>query len=49
MVKELDPIQYEIFRHRLFNILEEGRITTIVIPPEKVAKVDKYLNVEILI
>jgi len=26
MVKELDPIQYEIFRHRLFNILEEGRI-----------------------
>ena len=27
----------------------ETRITTIVIPPEKVAKVDKYLNVEILI
>jgi N-methylhydantoinase B/oxoprolinase/acetone carboxylase alpha subunit len=26
MGKELDPIQYEIFRHRLFNILEEGRI-----------------------
>ena len=22
----LDPIRYEIFRHRLFNILEEGRI-----------------------
>ena len=26
MPKELDPIQFEIFRHRLFNILEEGRI-----------------------
>jgi N-methylhydantoinase B len=26
MRKELDPIQFEIFRHRLFNILEEGRI-----------------------
>jgi N-methylhydantoinase B len=26
MAEELDPIQYEIFRHRLFNILEEGRI-----------------------
>jgi N-methylhydantoinase B len=26
MKRELDPIQYEIFRHRLFNILEEGRI-----------------------
>ena len=23
---KLDPVQYEIFRHRLFNILEEGRI-----------------------
>ena len=22
---ELDPVKYEIFRHRLFNILEEGR------------------------
>jgi N-methylhydantoinase A len=29
--------------------LIETRITTIVIPPEKVAQVDKYLNVEILI
>jgi N-methylhydantoinase A len=27
----------------------ETRITTIVIPPEKIAKVDKYLNVEISI
>ena len=27
----------------------ETRITTIVIPPERVAKVDEYLNVEILI
>ena len=26
MGKELDPVQYEIFRHRLFNTLEEGRI-----------------------
>lgn len=26
MEKALDPVQYEIFRHRLFNILEEGRI-----------------------
>ncbi len=36
------------------NVIEgpsviETRITTIVIPPEKVAKVDRYLNVEILI
>ncbi len=23
---ELDPVKYEIFQHRLFNILEEGRI-----------------------
>jgi len=26
MKRELDPIKYEVFRHRLFNILEEGRI-----------------------
>ena len=25
-MKEVDPVQYEIYRHRLFNILEEGRI-----------------------
>jgi N-methylhydantoinase A len=34
------------------NVIEgpaviETRITTIIIPPEKVAKVDKYMNVEI--
>ncbi|MFC1938126.1 hydantoinase B/oxoprolinase family protein, partial [Chloroflexota bacterium] len=23
---EIDPVRYEVFRHRLFNILEEGRI-----------------------
>lgn len=26
MAEELDPIRYEIFRHRMFQILEEGRI-----------------------
>lgn len=26
MQVELDPVRYEIYRHRLFNILEEGRI-----------------------
>ncbi len=26
MPEQLDPVKYEIFRHRLFNILEEGRI-----------------------
>lgn len=26
MVEEIDPVKYEIFRHRLYNILEEGRI-----------------------
>ena len=31
MGKELDPVQYEIFRHRLFNILEEGRIAVSMI------------------
>ncbi|HLB11468.1 MAG TPA: hydantoinase B/oxoprolinase family protein, partial [Dehalococcoidia bacterium] len=27
MVETVDPIKYEIFRHRLFSILEEGRTT----------------------
>ncbi len=27
MYENLDPIKYEMFRHRLFNVLEEGRIT----------------------
>jgi N-methylhydantoinase A len=45
---------YDYERLRPGNVIEgpsviETRITTIVIPPEKVAKVDKYLNVEILI
>jgi len=26
MAFEIDPVRYEVFRHRLFNILEEGRI-----------------------
>jgi N-methylhydantoinase B len=26
MAYEIDPVRYEVFRHRLFNILEEGRI-----------------------
>lgn len=26
MEQEIDPVKYEIFRHRLFHILEEGRI-----------------------
>ena len=26
MAIQLDPIKYEVFRHRLFNVLEEGRI-----------------------
>ncbi|MBI4332648.1 MAG: hydantoinase B/oxoprolinase family protein [Chloroflexi bacterium] len=26
MTRTLDPVKYEIFRHRLFSILEEGRI-----------------------
>ncbi|UCG66017.1 MAG: hydantoinase B/oxoprolinase family protein [Deltaproteobacteria bacterium] len=26
MNNEIDPIRYQVFRHRLFNILEEGRI-----------------------
>ncbi|MFC2013423.1 hydantoinase B/oxoprolinase family protein [Chloroflexota bacterium] len=26
MSQQLDPVKYEIFRHRLFNILEEGRV-----------------------
>ncbi len=26
MTYEIDPVRYEVFRHRLFNILEEGRI-----------------------
>ncbi len=43
---------YDYDRLRPGNVIEgpsviETRITTIVIPPEKVAKVDKYLNVEI--
>ncbi|MBI3014951.1 MAG: hypothetical protein HYY65_07835, partial [Candidatus Tectomicrobia bacterium] len=25
-IEALDPVKYEIFRHRIFNILEEGRI-----------------------
>jgi len=45
---------YDYDRLRPGNVVEgpsviETRITTIVIPPEKVAKVDPYLNVEILI
>ncbi|MBI4334336.1 MAG: hydantoinase B/oxoprolinase family protein [Chloroflexi bacterium] len=27
MYENLDPVKYEMFRHRLFNVLEEGRIT----------------------
>lgn len=23
----LDPVKYQIYRHRLYNILEEGRLT----------------------
>src|SRR5680860_475090 len=26
-MKTLDPVRYQIFRNRLYNILEEGRIT----------------------
>jgi N-methylhydantoinase A len=45
---------YDYDRLRPGSIIEgpsviETRITTIVIPPEKIAKVDRYLNVEILI
>jgi N-methylhydantoinase A len=45
---------YDYDRLRPGNVIEgpsviETRITTIVIPPEKVAKVDQYLNVEIFI
>jgi N-methylhydantoinase A len=45
---------YDYDRLRNGNVIEgpsviETRITTILIPPQKVAKVDKYLNVEILI
>src|SRR3990172_1091194 len=25
-IDSIDPVKYEIFRHRIFNILEEGRI-----------------------
>jgi N-methylhydantoinase A len=45
---------YDYDRLRPGNVIEgpsviETRITTIVIPPEKVARVDRYLNVEIAI
>ena len=47
-----DLYEYDLLRPG--NVIEgpsviETRITTIIIPPKKVAKVDKYMNVEILI
>jgi N-methylhydantoinase B len=37
MAQEIDPVKYEIFRHRLYNILEEGRIAIRMVSGSAVA------------